>query len=104
MLMDEHFLPEGSASDPQSQVSMQTTAELDRAYDVQVHEIVNAIAATAINAQAGLNWLRAEPLDPEGVRQALNSIARDAKRAAENLARLRTLMNKVPTVDRVPNP
>jgi len=76
MLMDEHFLPEGSASDPQSQVSMQTTAELDRAYDVQVHEIVNAIAATAINAQAGLNWLRAEPPDPEGSgRRSIVSLA-----------------------------
>ena len=101
MLTDEHFLPEGSASDPKSQVSIQTSAALERTYNVQVHEIVDAIAAAAINAQAGLNWLRAEPPDLESVRQALNSIAGDGKRAAENLARLRTLMNKVPTADGV---
>ena len=101
MLSDEHFLPDGSASDPESQVSIQTSAALERTYNVQVHEIVDAIAAAAINAQAGLNWLRAEPPDLEGVRQVLNSIASDGKRAAENLARLRTLMNKVPTADGV---
>jgi len=104
MLTDEHFLPEGSASDPKSQVSIQTSAALERTYNVQVHEIVDAIAAVAINAQAGLNWLRAEPPDLESVRQALNGIAGDGKRAAENLARLRALMNKLPTTDRVPNP
>ena len=93
MLTDQPILPEESASAPKSQ--LQTSAELERSYDVQVHEIVEAIAATAINAQAGLNWLRAEPPDLEGVRQALNSIARDAKRAAENLARLRALMKRM---------
>jgi hypothetical protein len=104
MLTDEHFLPEGSASDPKSQVSIQTSAALERTYNVQVNEIVDAIAAAAINAQAGLNWLRAEPPDLERVRQALNNIAGDGKRAAENLARLRALMNKLPTTDGVPNP
>ena len=95
MLTDQPILPEESASAPKSQLSSQTLAELERSYDIQVHEIVEAIAATAINARAGLNWLRAEPPDPEGVRQALNSIARDAKRAAENLARLRALMKRM---------
>ena len=95
MLTDQPILPEESASAPTSQLSSQTLAELERSYDIQVHEIVEAIAATAINAQAGLNWLRAEPPDLEGVRQALNSIARDAKRAAENLARLRALMKRM---------
>jgi hypothetical protein len=95
MLTDQAFLPEESASDPTSQVSLQTSAELERGYDVQVHEIVEAIAATAINAQAGLNWLRAEPPDLEGVRQALISIAGDGKRAAENLARLRALVKRM---------
>jgi hypothetical protein len=102
MLTDEHFLPEGSAGDPKSQVS-QTSGELESTYNVQVHEIVDAIASAVINAQAGLNWLRAEPPDLERVRQALNSIAGDSGRAAENLARLRALLNKVPTADGVPN-
>lgn len=97
MPTDQPFLPEGSASDPKSQVSLQTSAELERSYNVQVHEIVEAIAATAINAQAGLNWLRAEPPDLERIRQALNNIAGDGKRAAENLARLRALMKMMPT-------
>jgi hypothetical protein len=92
MLTDEHFLPEGSACDPKSQVSIQTSAELERTYNVQVHEIVDAIAAATINAQVGLNWLRAEPPDLERVRQALNNIAGDGRRAAENLARLRALV------------
>jgi hypothetical protein len=75
MLTDQPFPPEASASDPKSQVSLQTSAELERTYNVQVHEIVDAIAAAAINAQAGLNWLRAEPPDLERVRQALHGIA-----------------------------
>jgi hypothetical protein len=104
MLTDEHFLPEESAGDPKSQMSIQTSAALELTYNVQVHEIVDAIAATAINAQTGLNWLRAEPPDLERARQALNSIAGDGKRAAENLARLRAFMNKLPTTDGVPNP
>jgi hypothetical protein len=99
MLTDQHFLPEESASDPKSQVSLQTSAELDRSCYVQVREIVDAIAATIVNAEAGLNWLRAEPPDLERVRQVLNSVAGDGKRAAENLARLRVLMKKTPTAD-----
>ena len=95
MLTDHPPLPEGSVSDPTSQVALQTSAELERGYDVQVHEIVEAIAATAINAQAGLNWLRAEPPDLERVEHALSSIAGDGKRAAENLAGLRALMKRM---------
>ena len=42
------------------------------------------ITVTVSLAQAGLNWLRAEPPDPFGRnRQALNDIASDGKRAAE---------------------
>ena len=97
MLMDQHFLPGESASDPKSQVPFQTSAELERTFNAQVHEIVDAIAAAAINAQAGLYWLRAESPDLERIRQAFNSIAGDAKRAAENLVRLRALTKKIPT-------
>jgi hypothetical protein len=104
MLTDEHFLPDGSASDPKSQVSIQTSAAHERTYSAQAHEMIEMMAAVVINAQAGLNWLRAEPPDLERVRQALNSIAGDGRRAAENLARLRALANKVPTADGVSNP
>ncbi|WP_198030274.1 hypothetical protein [Bradyrhizobium sp. Tv2a-2] len=54
-----------------------------RSYDVEVHRTVHAIAAAVTNAQAGLNWLRAQPLDVEEVRQALDSIASDGKRHAK---------------------
>ena len=59
----------------------------------QAHEIVDAITAAVTNAEAGLNWLCAEPPDLEEVRQALNGIASDGKRAAEIVVRLRALMN-----------
>ena len=97
MLTDQLLLPEESASDPKSQESFQTSADHDRTCNVQVREIVDATAATIVNAEAGLNWLRAEPPDLERVRQVLNSIAGDGKRAAENLARLRALTKKMPT-------
>jgi len=99
MLTDQLLLPEESASDPKSQESFQTSADHDRTCNVQVREIVDATAATIVNAEAGLNWLRAEPPDLERVRQVLNSIAGDGKRAAENLARLRALMKRMPTAD-----
>ncbi len=96
MLTDQHsFRPEGSVSDAKGQVPLQTSAEFVRTYNAQAHEIVDAITAAVTHAEAGLNWLRAEPPDLEKVRQALNGIASDGKRAAEIVVRLRALMNKV---------
>lgn len=97
MRTGQPFLPEGSASDPKSQGSLQTSAELEGTYNVQIHQIVDAIAAAAINAEAGLNWLRAEPPDLERVRQALDNIVGDGKRAAQNVARLHALTKKMRT-------
>jgi isocitrate lyase len=100
MLMDQHsFWPEGIVSDAKGQVPLRTSAEFLRIYNSQAHEIVDAIAAAVTSAQAGLNWLSTEPPDLEEVRQALNFIASDGKRAAELVVRLRALMNKVPTAD-----
>ena len=100
MLMDQHFyLPKGCASDPKGQVPLQTSAEFVRTYNAQAHEIVDAISAAVTQAQAGLNWLRADPPDLEEVRQVLNCIVSDGKRAAEIVVRLRALMNNVPAVD-----
>ena len=96
MLTDQHlFRPEGIVSDAKGQVPLQTSAEFVRIYNAQAHEIVDAITAAVTNAEAGLNWLCAEQPDLEGVRQALNGIARDGKRAAEIVVRLQALMNKV---------
>jgi len=95
MLTDQHcFRSEGSVSDGKGQVPLQTSAEFMRTYNAQAHEIVDAITAAVNSAQAGLNWLRAEPADLEEVRQALNFIASDGKRAAELVIRLRALMNE----------
>ncbi len=100
MLTDQHlFRPEGSVSDAKGQVPLQTSAEFVRTYNAQAHVIVDAITATVTLAEAGLNWLRAEPPDLEEVRQALNFIASDGKRAAEIVVRLQALIEKVPTGD-----
>ena len=94
MQMDQYmFRSEGSMSDAKSRVPSQTAAEFGRSYNA--HEIVDAITAMMLNAEAGLNWLYAEPPDMEGARQALNRIARDGKRAAELVVRLRALTNKL---------
>ena len=96
MLTDQHlFRPEGSVSDAEGQVPLQTSAEFVSTYNAEAHEIVDAITAAVTNAEAGLSWLRAEPPDLEEVRQALNFIASDGQRAAELVIRLRALMNKV---------
>ena len=79
-------------------VPLQNSAELVRTYSV----VVNAITATVLNAQAGLDWLNAQPPDLEEVRRSLNTIANDGKRAGDAIVRLRALMKKVPTVDGAP--
>ena len=94
MLTDQHlFGPEGSMSDAKGRVPLQTSAEVVRTCNAQAHELVDAITAAVTNAKAGINFLRAEPPDLEEVRQALNGIASDGKRAAEIIVRLRALMN-----------
>jgi hypothetical protein len=93
------FRPEEFVSDAKGQVPLQTSAEFLRTYNAQAPEIVDAITAAVISAQAGLNWLRAEPPDLEEVRTVLNFIASDGNRAAEIVIRLQALIEKVPTAD-----
>jgi isocitrate lyase len=105
MPRDQHLSrPEGIVSDAKGQVPLQTSAEFVRTYNAQAHLIVDAIAAAVANAQAGLNWLRAEPPELEEARQALNRIASDGKRAAEIVVRLRALVVRGSTADAAPNP
>jgi hypothetical protein len=95
MLTGQYLLrPEGVARDTKGQVPLQTSVEFLRTYDAHAHEIVDAITAAVTNAQAGLNWLSAQPVDLEEVRRALNRIAKDGKRAGEIIVRLRALMNE----------
>jgi hypothetical protein len=74
---------------------LEASAELVRTYSA----IINAMTANVLNAQAGFEWLSAQPPNLEEARRSLNRIANDAKRAGEVIVRLRSLMEKVPTVD-----
>ena len=60
------------------------------------HEVSQPIAATALNAQAGLRWLGAQPPNLNEVRQVLGRIVDDSKRAGEVLGRIRALIKKAP--------
>ena len=98
MLTVQHLFPlEGIVSDANGQVPSQTSAEFVSTYNAQAHEIVDAITAAVTRAQAGLNWLRAEPPNLEEVRQVLSLIASDGKRAAEIFVRLHAIVEKMPT-------
>ncbi len=61
------------------------------------HEVNQPLAAIVINAQAALNWLRAQPPNLENVRQGLGCIIQDGNRASDVIQRIRTLIKKAPT-------
>lgn len=67
---------------------MHTSAEFMRTYGA----LADALSAMLMNAEAGLSWLSAQPPDLEEVRQALNAIANDGKRAGELVVRVRASM------------
>jgi C4-dicarboxylate-specific signal transduction histidine kinase len=60
------------------------------------HEVKQPIAATVINAHAARRWLGAQPPELEEVRQALDRIGRDGRRAGEVIDRIRTLVENAP--------
>ena len=60
------------------------------------HEVNQPIAAAVTNAQAGLRWLAARAPDLEEARKAFGRIIADGKRAAEVIARIRSLIKKAP--------
>ena len=103
MLTDQHFFWPQRGISGKSQLPLQTSAEFLHSYKKQAHETIDAMTAVVINAQAALNWLRAQPQDLDGVQQALNNIVNNGKRAGEIVARLRELVKEVPTADG-PNP
>jgi hypothetical protein len=88
-------------SDANSRGPLQGSAEFVRTYDAEAHEIADAIAAVLANAQAGLNWLEAEPPDLGEVRRALTCVASAGMRAAETFIRLRALAKTVSMADGV---
>ncbi|MGF6482299.1 PAS domain S-box-containing protein [Paraburkholderia sp. JPY419] len=60
------------------------------------HEIKQPIAASAINAQAAMRWLRSEPPRLREAQQALDRVVADAIRAGDVLSRIRELVTKAP--------
>ncbi|MEM5401105.1 AAA family ATPase [Paraburkholderia unamae] len=58
------------------------------------HEIKQPIAASAVNAQAAMRWLRAEPPKLKEAQQALDRVVADAMRAGDVLCRIRDLVTK----------
>jgi len=60
------------------------------------HEIRQPITAVITYAQAGLNWLDAQPPDLKEVRQTLGHISRQGKRASDVIDRIRALIKKAP--------
>jgi hypothetical protein len=97
MPSDQHVLrPEDALRDTTDQVPSQISVESVHTSNTQAHAMIDAITAMVTNAEAGLNWLRAQPLNLEGVEQTLNNMANDGKRACELVAQLRAAM-KGPT-------
>jgi C4-dicarboxylate-specific signal transduction histidine kinase len=60
------------------------------------HEIKQPIAAVINGAQAGLNWLNAQPPNLEEVRQTLGFIVSAGKHAGDVMDRIRALVKKAP--------
>ncbi|MBV8455042.1 MAG: PAS domain-containing protein, partial [Acetobacteraceae bacterium] len=61
------------------------------------HEVRQPISAVITNANAGLHWLNAQPLDLEEIRQTFGRIVKDGHRANEVLSRIHGLVKKVPS-------
>ena len=60
------------------------------------HEVSQPIAATVMNAQVALRWLAARPPNPDKVRQSLDNIVKDSKRAGDVIGGIRALVKKAP--------
>lgn len=83
--------PKGNPGDAKGEAPLQASADFVRTYSA----VVDALTATIMNAEAGLNWLSAQPPDLEQVRRTLNIIANDGKRAGEIAVRLRAPRREV---------
>jgi C4-dicarboxylate-specific signal transduction histidine kinase len=60
------------------------------------HEVNQPIAAVVTNAEAALRWADRKPPDLQEVREALNRIVRDGRRAGEVFGGIRALIAKAP--------
>ena len=60
------------------------------------HEVNQPIAGAVTNAEAALSWLDKQPPDIEEVRQALNEVIADGKRAGDIITRIREFIVRSP--------
>jgi len=60
------------------------------------HEINQPLAGVVTSANAGLNWLAANPPNLSKTRETLERILRDGTRGGEVLARIRALLKRTP--------
>jgi PAS domain S-box-containing protein len=83
----------------------ETRAELERVTRVTTmselaasiaHEINQPLAGVVTSANAGLNWLAANPPNLSKTREALERVLRDGTRGGEVLARIRALLKRTP--------
>jgi C4-dicarboxylate-specific signal transduction histidine kinase len=93
------------AEHKQTQEFLQQTQELARVNRVMLmgemtasiaHEVNQPLTGIVANAGTALRYLAAEIPDVEEARQYLGFIARDGKRAAEVIGRIRALVRRVP--------
>ena len=61
------------------------------------HEVNQPLAGVVTSANAGLNWLAADPPNLSKTREALERVRRDGTRAGEVLARIRGLLKRTPS-------
>jgi len=80
--------PKGNPRKAKGEAPLQTSADFVCTYSA----VVDALTATILNAEAALKWLGTQPPDLEEARRALNTIAKDGKRAGELIVRLRAPM------------
>jgi PAS domain S-box-containing protein len=60
------------------------------------HEVNQPLAGVITSANAGLNWLAANPPNLSKAREALERVRRDGTRAGEVIARIRGLLKRTP--------
>src|SRR5215510_10683408 len=60
------------------------------------HEVNQPLAGVVTSANAGLNWLAANPPNLSKTREALERVLRDGTRGGEVLARIRALLKRTP--------
>src|SRR5258705_4302680 len=105
MDVTEHKLAEQAIRSSEAALQ-EARAELERVTRVTTmgelaasiaHEINQPLAGVVTSANAGLNWLAANPPNLSRTRETLERILRDGTRGGEVLARIRALLKRTPS-------